>query len=817
MVAQGQLPDSLAASFRNQLEIFPQEKIYVHTDKPYYISGEKIWLRAWIVDAITHIPVSESRYVYVELISPLDSMVTRVKIREEEGAYHGHILIPDHAPKGAYTLRAYTTYMRSQDEDYFFTKTLYVGVPPAYAARAEAHSFHQSPDDDYDVTFYPEGGSLMLGAMCKVAFKAMRPNGQSIEVSGAVYNQSHEEVGTFRTIHLGMGSFHLFSQQGERYYAICTNEKGQTKFFDLPAALDDGYSLSVNQMRGQMSGNLHISVQKPAGAALNDDLYLLAHTRGMIHFIEIWDHEQNFEIIAKEWFPSGVLHLILFDANLSPVSERLVFINNNEQAQVAYRTDKDKYPRRTLVQNSVTVTDKEGRPLDGSFSVAVTSDREVRPDTTSNILTQLLITSDLRGYIQNPAFYFQSTTESESALDLLMLTQGWRRYDIAALARGRFARPAFPIEFGQEISGKVQMTSSGRAIEDVEVQIASLAMDGFSHAIQTDNEGRFRMPIGEFPDSTRFIVSVEPPRRTNIDLILDKETFPERTLSMVPPVEVDRDQFFQYAHKAEQQYVDEGGIRVAQLSAAFVTAETKQPLRQSQFYTLPNSASYSIPQEQLEHAQITGGTDIYDLIGRMPGVEIERGVLGTASIFIRGTNRRIGLGGSPGGRNPISIISASSASPLLIIDDMAMDISYLNTIHLHDIAQIDVLTQSNSAMFGIRGQNGVISIFTKSGRGISNVSQTTAPSPNIKAFMPLGYQQPVAFYAPKYETPEQRSNPKPDVRTTIHWQPVVSINNQGVATFGFYTSDDATSYTVTIEGVADDGTIIQKVEKLTLL
>ncbi|MCL2502720.1 MAG: hypothetical protein FWE99_06260, partial [Bacteroidales bacterium] len=390
--AQRGLPDSLSVSFRNQLEIFPQEKIYVHTDKPYYLSGEKIWFRAWLVDAITHAPSPVSRYVYVELINHLDSVVTRVKICEEQEAYHGHILIPDDTPQGAYTLRAYTTFMRSQDEHYFFTKTLYLGAPPAHTAQTETQPFHQSADDDFDVSFYPEGGSLILGATGRVAFKAVKSNGQSTEISGAVYNQSHEEIGTIQSIHLGMGSFPFLPQKGERYYAICTNDQGKTKFFDLPPALDYGYSLSVSQLTGRLTGNLHVSVQKPAGAASNDELYLLAHTRGMIHFIDPWDHEQNFEVMAKEWFPSGVLHLILFDAHLRPVSERLVFINNDDQAQVVYRTDKERYARRSLVKNSVTITNIDGQPLDGSFSVSVTSNREVAPDTTTNILTQLLLT-----------------------------------------------------------------------------------------------------------------------------------------------------------------------------------------------------------------------------------------------------------------------------------------------------------------------------------------------------------------------------------------------------------------------------------------
>jgi len=124
--------------FHSQLAVFPQEKIYLHTDKPYYLSGERIWFRAHLVNAATHIPEPVSRYVYVELINPLDSIVTRVKIlHDDSGAYHGYLLIPDDVPEGDYTIRAYTTFMQSQEEHYFCTKTIRIVDPQARAIHTE--------------------------------------------------------------------------------------------------------------------------------------------------------------------------------------------------------------------------------------------------------------------------------------------------------------------------------------------------------------------------------------------------------------------------------------------------------------------------------------------------------------------------------------------------------------------------------------------------------------------------------------------------------------------------------------------------------
>ena len=324
------ISETFIECFEKQLSLFPQEKIHLHTDKPYYLSGERIWFRAHVANAATHIPFPISRYVYVELINPLDSIVTRVKILEDEGAYHGYLLIPDDVPEGDYTMRAYTTFMQSLEEHYFFTKTIRIGDPQSRAIHAETQftfslgnrvdatfrfsnvnsnvplvpkSFKVSvnsgkmmnvnvndngtaainfnlpaasrertillevvasnnpyrkfiriptPDDDFDVTFYPEGGFLLQGVLCKIAFKAMKSNGQATHIFGVVYDQSGAEIQTFESQHLGMGNILLHAEKGKSYYAVCENEKGQSKRFDLPAAVDHGYALSINHVKDKI-------------------------------------------------------------------------------------------------------------------------------------------------------------------------------------------------------------------------------------------------------------------------------------------------------------------------------------------------------------------------------------------------------------------------------------------------------------------------------------------------------------------------------------------------------------------------------------
>lgn len=859
---QNGIPDILPLMFHNQLAYFPQEKIYLHTDKPWYISGEQIWFRAHVAGAASHVPVHASQYVYVELINPFDTIVTRVKIRQKAGAYHGYLLIPEDVPEGDYTLRAYTTFMRSQDEHYFCTKTVRIGDPQARAIHVETqfvfdpnnrttatfrflHVSSSAPlvpqsvklsinggkpmnidvddggragvhfnlpatsrkrmillettafnypyrqfiripmsDDDFDVTFYPEGGSLMQGAFCRMAFKAMRSDGQPAQMSGIIYDQDMTEISNLESDHLGMGGCSMLAEKGKTYYALCWNEKGQTKRFDLPAAVDHGYPLSVNPVRDKV----YVSILQPAGTAQKDTLYLLAHTRDVAYYSAPWDHETEAFALRSDMFPSGVLHLILFDAGLKPASERLVFINRQDQAEVSCRPEQETYAARSLVKTSVTVVDSDGEPLEGRFSVAVTSDREVTPDSTSNILTHLLLTSDLRGYIENPAYYFQNTNASAYALDLLMLTQGWRRYDVAKLAHGRYLQPARPIETGAEISGTVKSLLLGKPAEGMDVTAMSIG-GNYSDKTKTDKDGRFSLVGGELPDNTKFIVSSVPKNRnTRMDLVIDTETFPERTLPVVPSVGIDRFQFAQYANITEQKYTLENGERVVHLSEVTITAQRKQPKKLS-FYTV--ESRNSITEEELER-QPAG--DIRDILRRIPRVSVTR-------VYNELEEREMDV---------IGIRGMSGGPALILLDNFSIEAEDVAMISPYDIAQVDVLTDpSNLALFGMRGAGGVIAIHTK-----DPSTKKSAPPFHIKTIMPLGYQSPVEFYAPKYDTPAKQRVQIPDLRTTIHWQPVVQTDSLGVASFEFHTADEPASYTVIIEGLAGNGKIIRQEGKV---
>ena len=849
--------------FDMQLSVFPQEKVYLHTDKPYYASGERIWFRAHVVDAASLRSRTKVNCVFVDLFDVRDSVVSRVKSGLINGAFSGYIPIPDDVPEGDYTLRAYTNTMRNLDEDYFFLKNIHIGNPMTRMIQASTEfefleknkidaevrfsslcptpesvnisinngklmkvkstngmsgisfkllpdekqrvmlldaicnekSYRQYiriplPDDDFDVTFYPEGGSALYGSMGRIAFKAMQRDGTDMDVSGVVYDWMGNEITRFKTDVRGMGQFFMTPlKDEERYYAVCTNRKGQTKRFELPVAKGNGYTLSA----GWNKDKLIVKVLQPGSRKTQDTLCLIVHTRGVVQDVLIWENISEPIAIHQDFFPSGVSNLLLLTKDMIPVSERLVFVHNDDQANVICKTDKDTYPAKSPVEYTVNLTDETGEPLEGNFSVSVTDNHEVAVDTTSNILTELLLTSDLRGNISDPVYYFQKNTKSAWALDLLMLIQGWRRYDTEQIVRNNFMLPDTLYEKGYEITGKVEDVKIRRKkpVANASVSILSVTSSFYAMA-ETDHNGRFYLHDGNAPDSTWFIVqkNVRLPK-DDAELTIDKASYPIRTVPVVPFSTPERDVFDKYADKAEQQYVDEHGTRVTKLSEVVITAKRK-PVQKSVYYFTPDR-SVNVNELKIPPSTMT------NLLLRLPGVSVNE-VEGRLVAYIArfSTSGQFDADGT-----------LKSCPAMFLIDDLPSDdVSWLDPM---DIEQIDLLTSPvNLSVFEKRGNCGVIAIHTKSGTGGAKKSYYTY----TKKIMPLGFQKPAGFYAPKYDTPAQ--NTKPDLRTTIHWQPSITTDEEGKASFSFYTADTPSTYTVVIEGVTEDGKILYQRDKVVV-
>jgi len=848
--------DSAVNNITKQLLVFPHEKIYLHTDKPYYITGEKIFFRAFLLNALSNKETSPSRYIYVELINPADSIVQRIKIRRDSTRlFYGTIPLQEDLPQGAYKIRAYTQYMRNQGESSFFFNYVRISdpqilsiqaqtdfqftedgkintglrfinaktqevihpqsvimrlnsdrtfiakpdkdgwvrvkltIPPnastrtLYVEMVDSKNFFKQyfqipyPEGDFDVSFFPEGGRLVAGHLSNVAFKALNADGHALNMKGEIIDSKGDTIAELKTFHEGMGDFYISSQQGEHYQAVCHNGD-RTLRFDLPEAQANAFALkaAIRDNKLWIGINKNDSVSYP-------ELYLLIHSGGFTSYAKVWDPAKEFIAFDVSDFPSGINHIILLTKDLKIVSERLVFLLNNDNGIAEFHTPQDTYQKRKQIQAEIQLKDEKRQPLKGNFSIAITNDKEVIADTTLSILSGILLRSELRGTIENPEYYFQKDNKNaELAADLLMKTNGWTRYAIPDAIRGELSYPKIPFETSQEFSGIVKSGLLSKPAKNFKVSLISLNL-GFFDMGETDDNGHYAFKNFEFPDSTRYVIQALNSKgkgRQMTELYVDEDTFPGINTAWIEPVvpeENNNPVFLDYVAKADLQYTYENGMRVVRLPELQVRGINKKDDKyKSAYYSYPD---YSFSEDDI---QKFGSGDIKNLLYRVPGVRI----MGN-SISIRG-----------------------GGDPLIVIDDMpytpgqgesAADI--LGMLNINDIGKIDVLKDiSNTAMYS-HGGNGVIVIYTKRGE-----IGTSLPSFNIKQLTPLGYQLPVEFYSPKYDTQESANNPKPDFRTTIFWKPNVITDEEGNAKLDFYTADDPATYSVTIEGISDDGNLI---------
>jgi len=845
--------DSVEYRMQHQLKTFPQEKIYVQTDKAGYLSGERIWLRAHMVDALSHQPIFISRYIYVELASPLGDLVRRVKIRPDStGAYSGYIDLEDDLAQGAYTLRAYTQYMRNRSEDFFFHRLIQILDPfslqlePQLEFDEENNDVHVSmqfidrqvndtilpevvtckigynaiktlkpknngvyqidvrlsdkdkdrtlmlgliykgrkynryytiPGDQevYDLQFFPEGGYIIPGVISQVAFKALGTDGMASKVTGTLYDSAEREILTFESQHLGMGIFYFIPSENETYYVICRNESGTFKRFELPVPKTTAHVITARNAGSQLR-----IIHSRGKETTQDTVSLLIHHKGLVLFHETWNPEKEMYSIANKDLPTGILNILLLNSRHEVMSERLLFnLNDKEFAILQADTPTLAYNRREQISIALKLTDQDLNPISGNMAISVTDKESVMTDSTTNIISTLLLSSELKGFIESPASYFQEGKLNKHFIDALMLTQGWRRYDIPAVLQGKIETPdAFEPELAQKVTGRADGVFSSLKEGQISL-VAQLDTMISTQITQADGKGRFSFDM-EYPEGTNIMVQSLSKKGGKFNVInLNQETFPALESAAMPlkSEAINRHNANQdsYLKLANEDYTQKNGIRTIILDELTVTAKSVEKYKESLFYS-PISATGLQTAEDIEKMNVSS---LRSLLQRQSGI-----------IF----------------RGDVVTTTRSELPVLFVIDNMNFEdfSGRLDDIEVTSIESIFVL-RDNTSMPGFYPQNsGAVVITTK----IGGYKGSPRRSYNIDDIIPLGYQQEALFYAPTYDTPEKTESTIQDLRSTIFWKPNVQFSEQGEAVIEFYSADSPGVYQLIGEGVSLNGKLI---------
>lgn len=495
---------------QNFADSYPREKVSLHLDNASYYLGDTIWFKAYVVTAEQNLPTTISKPLYVELLDQLGNVVERQIIQLTDGEGTGQIILNNTFFTGYYEMRAYTKWMLAFDNPSCFSRVLPVyrkrlsdeETPRSIATYRMDASMKQRPKDKekkFTVRFFPEGGQLVKGISSIVAFEATSRDKGAADVEGTVVLPSGEELAHIRSLHDGMGYFEYKPEEKAGVAKI--DYEGSTYQFDLPEALPQGYVLRIDNRREM----LDITVAR-SSQAMKDTLAVFVSSQGRPYKCMTLDFEDElncqFRISTKE-LPPGVQQISLVNLKGETLCERFCYVMPRSSMLLACKTDHALYRPFEPVTCRIKVRDHLNRPVQANLSVSIRNGVESDfREYDHSIYTDLLLVSDLKGYIHQPGFYFENqSAERFKMLDVLLLVRGWRKYDLSRLIGKRPFLPRYLPETSLTLYGQVE-SYFGKALRNVGVSILarrdSVSIAGMT---KTDSLGYFSAPVDGFSGS----------------------------------------------------------------------------------------------------------------------------------------------------------------------------------------------------------------------------------------------------------------------------------------------------------------------------
>jgi hypothetical protein len=766
------------------------EKVYLHTDNNYYTIGESLWYKAYSVYAYTNQLFDHSKILYVELLSPESKIISRNITNLEGGLGHGDFILADSLgiEPGTYQLRAYTNWMRNYGDDFIFKKEIQIitsNKENAILSKENGNSktVEKSKKDNSKVEntasvlidFFPEGGSLVEEIISNVAFKATDSYGNPIEIKGTIFDANDKPITLFKSIHDGMGKFIIQPEKNQKYYAVVITPNNEEIKITLPEVQKTGYTLSTNTIDGKK-----VVTIKTNAATLNQnpdaDLTLICTTRGISYFEgtqSLKDTKLSF-ILPEENFPEGIAQITLYDKLSRPQSERLVYIEKNNDITISLSTDKKQYTPKEKVNLNVSAKDKQGNPLIANFSIAATDTNGIieNLDNTFNICSYFLMASDIKGKVHNPTYYFNNSNPARLFhLDLLLLTQGWRDF-VWKKFPNLNGNQNFKVEKGISITGKVENLFGTTAKENNQVQMV-LLNNGASVMLNdtTDVNGKFAFNNIVFKGTATMLLNTKNQKgKNNGEFVLDS--------IYNPPIAVD---FKTYKPQNEEE----------------------NKITQIQTNLRNKNMLFNIPEaNQLKDVIITAKKKKEDTTESRYGfadftyIPNEKGPR-FSNIFML---LQIAIPNVTASANSVRF-NRYNGPPIILVDGIETDMDLLSSISTDDIAKIEAIKGPGAAVFGSQGANGAIIIYTKLGKG-----STTSRKVFHSIAMPInGYQNTRFFYSPDYSKPKPSENNQADIRNTIYWNPYIQPDENGNASISYYNNEVNTTVNINLEGITNNG------------
>ncbi|QEM13764.1 hypothetical protein [Mucilaginibacter rubeus] len=758
-----QTANQITDSFNKYWQTTVQEKIFVHTDKSAYITGEILWFKIYNVDATYHKPLGLSKVVYVDVLDEKQNAIIQTKIEMKNGLGSGSFYVPVSANNGNYKLRAYTSWMKNFSPDYYFEKTVTI-VNPLKSPEAQAKA--QSPG--YDVQFFPEGGNLVAGLNSKVAFKVTASDGTGLsEYRGFVVDQKNDTVARFQPLKFGIGNFSFTPAAGNVYKAIIKSANSAPVSKELPAVNNQGYVMSVKD-----AGSSQIEVTVNGAGVEGRELYLFAHTGKLVNagVTAAFNNGTASFSLDKAKLGDGVSHLTIFNSARQPICERLYFKRPKQNLSIDASADQGLYGHRKKVSVAIAAKDLSGQIKPANLSMSVYKiDSLQSADAAGEIFSYLWLKSDLRGYIESPEYYLKNTdADADAALDNLMLSQGWRRFQWDNVLGNKTAAFNFLPEYdGHLITGKVTHTQTGVAANDI---VAYLSVPGKRvqlYAARSDSAGRLIFNTRQLYGPGEIVAQTNSERDTSYHIDILSPFSEQYSKYPMPKFNLTR---------GMQKAIEESSL-ATQVQNVYLANKLKR------FYEpgVDSSGFYATPYKTYLLDNYTRFTTMEEVLREY-----------VREVWVTRSQKRY----------HIKVLNGNGfldGDPLVMLDDVPVfDIDKVMAIDPLKVRKLEDVPFRY--YWGPSVYEGILSFTTYKG-DLGGVEI----DPRAVVLDYEGLQLQREFYSPVYDTEQAAKNRMPDFRNQLYWAPDINTPAQGKQQLSFYTSDQTGKYIGVVQGITAQG------------
>ncbi|RAV99871.1 hypothetical protein [Pseudochryseolinea flava] len=746
--------DSLVVKFDRFRRTDYIEKIYVHINQSALLVGETVWFSVYAVDGSFHKGTQLSKVAYVEILDKNNVAVAQAKIALNNGLGSGSFYLSPLINAGNYQIRAYTNWMRNQPPSFYFHKQLTIINPFTSLERKKGVSV----DKKIIAAFFPEGGNIIAGVTNKVGFKLSSPDGKGVASNGFLLNDKNDTLAQFSPLKFGIGNFSFAAEAGTVYRAVIKTNEGYVTY-PLPTVKPIGYALRV------IDNKDHFEIVVENKTSTNWPSYLLIHARNKIVLckaIESTGEPARIQL-HKTSLPDGICTATLFDAMMYPAAERVLYKHPTEKLTINAKLNQQDYsPRRPITLDIETSSP-------ANLSVSVYRLDSISIPSSSTILDYLMLSSELKGVVESPEYYLSNDPHKEAALDNLMLTHGWRRFNWTDVLDGKKSEKKFVPEFNSPIiSGKV-FNENNEPVANILTYIASPSKAPRVYTSRSDAAGNIQFEMQNFygprkvvlqtntkldsiyhiqidnPYATDFIDSNSDDFQLNTSI---KNSLEERTVAM---------QVNDIYHRASHEKFSHPAIDT--------TAFYGKP---DEKYMLDDFTRFPVMEEVLREYVV--------------GVVVRKRRDGFHFMLVDHPSKTV-----------------FSESPFMLIDGIPFfDEDEIMSFSPLKVKQLDVMTQRY--YLGYNHYSGVLSFRTYNGDLGGFIPNKHALVVDLE-----GLQLQREFYTPTYDLQKNRETRLPDQRQQLYWNPKISTID-GKQQLKFSTSDLIGNYIIEIEGISTDGT-----------